>query len=181
MTCRKLSTIVAKGIEMPCCTKLLAPHLLLIITQFTFSGWHLLGSATMKVGANPLVFALYREFVANVLMYFYAVSQLKGNYRLMKIDRVDWLQFFFVGLNCFFCVLGTVVAFQYVSPIRYAILQPAIPVIATIVSCSIRLEKLTIMKAVGISVAAFGAILTESESMNKVLPLFHISIISDPI
>ena len=47
------------------------PHVLLIITQFVFSGWHLLGFLALRGGASPLIFALYRESIASVLMLLY--------------------------------------------------------------------------------------------------------------
>ena len=154
-----------------------APHLLLIVTQFIFSGWHLLGFLAIRSGANPLIFALYREAIASVLMLFYVLYRIKGSYRLLQIDYSDYRRFIFVGFCCFINVVGSIISLQYISPNRYAILQPAIPIIATAISCSIKLEKFTVMKTVGITVAALGAIVTESHAVNEVrtcLPVRYI-------
>ena len=145
-----------------------APHALLLITQFIFSGWHLLGFLVIRSGANPLIFALYREIIASALMLLYVLIRINGNYNMLRIDMGDYRQFLFVGFCCFVNVVGTVISLQYISPNRYAILQPAIPVISTIISCAIKLEKFTAMKAIGISVAAFGAIITESHTVIEV-------------
>ena len=48
-------------------------HPLLIIVQFIFSGYHVLTSSALKSkGVDPLVFALYRELSASVLIGLYA-------------------------------------------------------------------------------------------------------------
>ena len=146
----------------------LAPHFLLTLVQLIFSGWHLLGFLAIRSGANPLIFALYRETIASVLMVMYVLSRVNGNYWMVLIDYVDFKQFIFVGLCCFINVVGTVISLQYISPNRYAILQPAIPIITTAISCGMKLEKMTAMKTIGITVAALGAIITEAHSVIKV-------------
>ena len=146
----------------------MAPHLLLLVTQFIFSAWHLLGSAAMKTGTKPLIFALYRETISSVLMLFYALSLSKREPTTFKIDSEDFPRFIFVGFCSFVNVVGTVLSLKYITASGYAILQPAIPIIATVISCTIRIEKLTVLKAIGITVAAFGAILTEFGSIIKV-------------
>ena len=154
--------------NQPVEVKNLAPHFLLIVTQFIFSGWHLLGFLVMSSGANPLIFALYRETIAAVLMLIYVAFRISGNYRMVLVDYVDYRRFIFVGFCSFVNVVGTVISLQYISPNRYAILQPAIPIIATAISCGIKLEKFTAMKTLGISVAALGAIITEAHSVGEV-------------
>jgi drug/metabolite transporter (DMT)-like permease len=153
---------------LPSSKTTILPHILLIVTQFFFSGWHLLGSLAMRGGANPLIFALYRESLATFLMFFYVLFQLKGKLETLRIDRDDIPRFVFVGFCCFVNVVGTVVSLQYISPDKYAILQPAIPVIATVISCCVKLENFTILKVLGICIASLGAILIESESISEV-------------
>lgn len=154
---------------------IIVPHILLIVTQFVFSGWHLLGSLAMRSGANPLIFALYRESIATFLMFFYVLLQLKGKLDTLRVDRDDVPRFIFVGFCCFVNVVGTVVSLEYVTPDKYAILQPAIPVIATVISCCVKLENFTALKVLGISIASFGAILIESGSINEVDGYFEYS------
>lgn len=146
----------------------MAPHLLLLVTQFIFSAWHILGSAAMKSGTKPLIFALYRETISSVLMLIYALSRSKGETTTLQIDYDDFPRFIFVGFCSFVNVVGTVLSLKYITASGYAILQPAIPIIATVISCIMRIEELTVLKAVGITVAAFGAILTELGSISKV-------------
>jgi drug/metabolite transporter (DMT)-like permease len=140
----------------------IAPHLLLIVSQFLYSGWHIIGFLALKNGANPLVLALYRGSFASVLMFFFALTQTKGNHKLFKIDPNDYLRFVFLGFCSFVSVVGTIISFQYITPSHYAIFQPLVPCMATIISCSINLEKCTTLKVIGISVAALGAIIIES-------------------
>ena len=36
-------------------------HFALLVAQLCFSGWHVVGHLALKDGADPFVFALYRE------------------------------------------------------------------------------------------------------------------------
>ena len=127
-------------------------HMTLVIVQICFSGWHIIGHLALKSGANPFVFALYREFVASVLMY--GVVFAKG--LQIDIEREDYFRFCTMGVCSFTNVVGTMLALVFISPTRYAIFQPCIPVIATALSMSIGLEKFTMMKGAGILVAVGG-------------------------
>lgn len=58
--------------------------------------------------------------------------------------------------------MGTVLALQYISAVRYSVMQPIIPVVATLISVSVGLEYLTPIKCIGILCAVGGAILVET-------------------
>ena len=132
-------------------------HVVLVLVQLCFSGWHVIGSLVFREGTNPLIFALYREIYASILMLAYVVVlKLK-----ISIEVPDYLRFCYLGLCSFLNVVLTVVALQYISPSRYAMMQPCIPVLATIVSYSIGLESLNTLKICGIVFAACGAVLIE--------------------
>ena len=53
-------------------------------------------------------------------------------------------------------------ALQYISAVRYSVMQPIIPVIATLISVAVGLEHLTPIKCLGILAAVGGAILVET-------------------
>jgi len=132
-------------------------HGVLVLVQLCFSGWHVIGSLVFKDGTNPLIFALYREIYASILMLAYVVVQRIK----IAIDVSDYLRFCYLGLCSFLNVVLTVVALQYISPSRYALMQPCVPVLATIVSYSIGLESLNTLKICGIAFAACGAAFIE--------------------
>jgi drug/metabolite transporter (DMT)-like permease len=132
-------------------------HLTLLSAQLCFSGWHIVGSLAMKDGADPFVFVLYRELAGSVLMYSYARYCGLD----MKIERSDWLRFAMLGFLSFVNVVGAMLALKYISPTRFAIFQPSIPCIATFISILVGLERITLLKVIGIIVAVGGAVITE--------------------
>lgn len=58
-------------------------HPLLVLVQLIFSGYHVLTSSALKTkGVDPLVFALYRELSASILIALYAYSAIwKGGHK----------------------------------------------------------------------------------------------------
>jgi drug/metabolite transporter (DMT)-like permease len=111
----------------------------------------------MKEGADPFVFVLYRELLGSVMMYAYArYCGLE-----VKIERVDYLRFLILGFFSFVNVVGAMLALKYISATRFAIFQPSIPCIATTISILVGLERITVLKVVGIALAVGGAVITE--------------------
>ena len=138
-----------------CTTITVTPHLALIFTQVCFSGWHILSSISLSKGANPLVFAFYREVTASICMFMY-VYFLKVEFRIYKEDVFRYI---FLGFCSFVNVVGSVFALAYISPTKYALFQPLIPCIATLLSITLRLEKVTVLKILGIILAFSGAVI----------------------
>eukprot|EP01041_Mallomonas_annulata_P012921 gene12921-27255_t len=132
-------------------------HVSLALVQLSFSIWHILGSIALRGGANPLIFALYREILSSIFMGVFVVLRKVS----FKVDLCDFNRFVFVGLSSFINIVGTAISLQYISPSRYSILQPSIPIMACLVSVLIGIEKLTMWKCTGILIAAGGAVLVE--------------------
>lgn len=139
------------------------PHLLSLSGQICFSGWHIIGSLALKDGADPFVFALYRELLGCLIMYL--ITYYKNE--AVWIKKEDYMRFLFLGLCSFVNVVGTVFALQYISATRYAIFQPAIPCIATVVSIFVGLDKVTWIKLLGVAIAVAGAVLAEAWSSSS--------------
>lgn len=135
-------------------------HLVLISIQLCFSGYHIVGSVSFKEGADPLVFALYRELIASVLMYLLTIYRTVP----VSIHVEDRNRIAYIGFCSFVNVVGTVLALQYISAVQYAMMQPLIPVVATVLSASLGLEIITVVKGVGILCAVGGAVMTEAWS-----------------
>ena len=134
-------------------------HALLLSSQVCFSGWHIVGSLSMKDGASPFVFALYRELLASVVMLLIVRFITKHPLFIHPEDRV---RFLILGFFSFVNVVGAMLALNYISATRFAIFQPCIPCIATIISIFIGLEPFSFTKAIGICCAVGGAITTEA-------------------
>lgn len=98
-------------------------------------------------------------------MAIFVIIRNRNKHRLFNIDQEDYLKFISVGFCCFLNVVLTILSFQYITPNFYSILQPTIPCIATVISCCVQLEKLTLLKVIGVSIAAFGAIVIEAQAI----------------
>lgn len=131
------------------------PHIALVFTQLCFSGWHILSSIALGDGANPLVFAFYREISASICMCAY-VYFLSVEFQMYKEDIIRYI---FLGFCSFVNVVGSVFALDYISPTKYALFQPTIPCIATLLSITLGLEKITVLKVLGILLAFSGALI----------------------
>ena len=101
-----------KNDEMTCLQHSL-PHIILICINLIFSGWHIIGSLALGNGVNPLIFALYREIFASILMI--CIIYYKNNYILDNIGidlmpiipRVDYIRFLWLGLSILANSVGT--------------------------------------------------------------------------
>jgi drug/metabolite transporter (DMT)-like permease len=62
-----------------------------------------------------------------------------------------------MGSCSFVKAVGSCLALQYISPTRFAIFQPSVPCIATVISIAIEIEKFSYVKALGIALAVIGA------------------------
>jgi drug/metabolite transporter (DMT)-like permease len=97
------------------------------------------------------------EIFASILMFFLVKYQKK----IIRIEPKDYSRILFLGFFSFVNVVGTILALQYISAVRYSVMQPIIPVIATMISVMKGLEILTVYKALGICCAVGGAMLVE--------------------
>lgn len=104
------------------------------------------------------MFALYREVFASILMY----GLVKYFGQIITVHPEDYRRMLFLGFCSFTNVVGTILALQYINPVRYSVMQPIIPVIATLISVGIGLESLSWIKSCGILAAVGGAILVET-------------------
>jgi len=134
-------------------------HLLLLLVMLCFSGWHIVGSLALKDGADPLVFATYRECIASTLMFMLVLSNKDS---MVTILPEDYPRFVFCGFCSFVNVVGTMFTLQYLSATTYAVMQPAIPVFAGIVSFACGFEAMNLFKCFGILLAVGGAVLIEA-------------------
>lgn len=113
----------------------------------------------MKEGVSPFVFAFYRELLACMMMFLIVKYVSKQRIYILPEDR---LRFFVLGFFSFVNVVGAMLSLNYISPTRFAIFQPCIPCIASVISVLIGLESFTFLKLLGVALAVGGAILTET-------------------
>lgn len=99
----------------------------------------------MKHGADPFVFVLYREIISSIVMYLFVhLQHLK-----IHIEPRDYRRFLFLGFCSFVNVVGAMLALKYISASRFAIFQPSIPCIATVIAIVLGMERWTWLKGAG--------------------------------
>mmetsp|Transcript_15410 Transcript_15410/g.46464 ORF Transcript_15410/g.46464 Transcript_15410/m.46464 type:complete len:404 (-) Transcript_15410:1079-2290(-) len=134
-------------------------HVICVCIQVVFSGWHVIASVALKDGANPIVVAAYREASSTLMMYGLCRAYGLG---LLGIDlREDGLRFLAAGFFSFCNVMGSVVALDLITPDRFAVLQPTIPVWTMLISVIVGLEPLRWLKVGAIALAVAGAVVVE--------------------
>ena len=135
------------------------PHLLLGLVQLAFSGWHILGSLALRDGADPLVFAAYREIIASIVMVFIIWFNKQS---ALVIKSEDYFRFCCLGFCSFVNVVSAILSLSYISATRYSLFQPSIPCVATAISIAVGVEPFSWIKAIGILLAVGGAVLIDT-------------------
>ena len=137
-------------------------HILLLISQFCWSLWHVIGSLTLSKGVNPIIFALYRELTASICMFLLVFIMLGPSMKNFYIEKEDILRFIFLGFCSFVNVVFAIVSLEYVTATTFSVMQPIIPCIATFISILVGLEQSSIMKIGGILLSVTGAVVVEA-------------------
>ncbi|CAM9458304.1 unnamed protein product [Chrysoparadoxa australica] len=129
-------------------------HPVLVSIQVAFAVWHILGSRALDTDVNPLVLALYREVLASALMLLLAYC-MDG---VVPVCPSHYFYFGLLGIFSFGNVVGAIFALKYTSPAALSMMQPAIPVLAMMISTWLGHEKLNRLKILGVIVSSAGAV-----------------------
>jgi drug/metabolite transporter (DMT)-like permease len=133
----------------------LKAHLALLIVNLLYGASHVLAKGVMPEFLTPNVFILFRVLGATVL--FWVVFSLTG---LERIDKVDYPRLiasglFGVAINQLFFFHGLSLS----SAFNSGIIMALNPIMVAILSFFLLKERITILRTLGISIGAAGAIL----------------------
>ena len=103
---------------------------------------------------EPLAMASMRVLFAGPLLFLLAMHQDRKLPPRQEMPRLALLGFFGVFINQVLFIVGL----SYTTAINSAILMPSIPVFTAAVALLLRIERLTVARAIGISLAVFGAL-----------------------
>ena len=140
-------------------------HGALILTQMIFGG----GAVVGKLGVahfNPVLFAMIREACAGPLLL--AIARLTEGPALPRKEHFWW--FVFAGFCLFANQLCFIVGEKLSSAVIGSAWQPSQPLFLAAISISLRWERATPLKLLGIAVAFFGAafmVLTSATSLGS--------------
>lgn len=118
-------------------------------------------------GTNPIVFALVREATAGPLLLLVAyLLERRKSFESISITR-DMFPFFISGLCLYGSNLTYILGLKFSNSTTASVWQPAQPLFITCMAIYLKLEKATLLKFMGIAVAAAGCLfvsLWDSES-----------------
>ncbi|PKU82902.1 protein WALLS ARE THIN 1 [Dendrobium catenatum] len=125
-------------------------HVAMLALQFGYAGFHVVSRAALNMGISKLVFAVYRNIIALLLLVPFA-------YFFEKKDRPPFslsflVQFFFLALcgitaNQGFYLLGL----DNTSPTFASAIQNSVPAITFLMAVALRIEKVRLDRRDGIA------------------------------
>ncbi|CAJ1341578.1 unnamed protein product [Effrenium voratum] len=136
-----------------------------------YGAWQLLAKAAMSEGTSPYVFLFYRCFLGSVIMILTCFIPALRPAPDLPFDPVravaqslqlDGGKFFLLAVLIGMNTLGGLLAVSRLPAIVCAIMQPSMPVIAVIISCSSGVEPWSSGKVLCVLVSAAGAVIVVS-------------------
>lgn len=129
-------------------------HFALLFVQLTFGGFSVVGKYAL-IHIEPLAMASMRVLFAAPLLLLLALHHDRAFPPRSELPRLAMLGFFGVFINQVLFIVGL----SYTTAISAAILMPSIPVFTAGIALLLRIEKLTVARAIGILSAVAGALI----------------------
>ncbi|KAL0724213.1 hypothetical protein Bca4012_038812 [Brassica carinata] len=125
-------------------------HIAMLTLQFGYAGFHVVSRAALNMGISKLVFPVYRNIIALLLLLPFAYFLEKKERPAITLNFL--IQFFFLALigitaNQGFYLLGL----DYTSPTFASSMQNSVPAITFLMAALLRIEKVRINRRDGIS------------------------------
>ncbi|WCJ35267.1 nodulin MtN21 /EamA-like transporter family protein [Euphorbia peplus] len=125
-------------------------HLAMLALQFGYAGFHVVSRAALNMGISKLVFPVYRNIIALILLLPFAYFLEKKERPAITLNFL--IQFFFLALigitaNQGFYLLGL----DNTSPTFASAIQNSVPAITFLMAALLRIEKVRLDRKDGIS------------------------------
>ncbi|XP_027359450.1 WAT1-related protein At3g18200 [Abrus precatorius] len=122
----------------------------LLALQFCFAGFHIVSRLALNIGVSEVVFAVYRNLIALLLLSPFAYLLEKNQRPPLTVSLL--VQFFLLALvgitaNQGFYLLGL----YYASPTFASALQNSVPAITFVLALALRLEEAKITRRDGLA------------------------------
>ncbi|XP_044510303.1 protein WALLS ARE THIN 1-like [Mangifera indica] len=125
-------------------------HVAMLALQFGYAGFHVVSRAALNMGISKLVFPVYRNIIALLLLLPFAYFLEKKERPAITLNFL--LQFFLLALigitaNQGFYLLGL----DYTSPTFASAIQNSVPAITFLMAAMLRIEKVRLDRKDGIA------------------------------
>ncbi|KAF8105897.1 hypothetical protein N665_0152s0032 [Sinapis alba] len=122
----------------------------LITLQFCFAGFHIVSRVALNIGVSKVVYPVYRNILALLLIGPFAYFLEKKERPPLTISLL--VQFFLLALigitaNQGFYLLGL----TYASPTFASAMQNSVPAITFIMACTLRIEHINLVRRHGVA------------------------------
>jgi len=151
-----------------------------------YGAWQLIAKAAMSEGTSPYVFTFYRSFGGMVTMFWTLsiIPELRANpkkpfYPLTEIRiaiKTDGWRFIILGCCMTLNMGGAILAVSRLSAVTCALLQPAVPMVAAIMSIILGVEKFSVPNVCTLMICAVGAIMVVLSGTTASSGQSHISL-----
>ncbi|KAG6472839.1 protein WALLS ARE THIN 1-like [Zingiber officinale] len=128
-------------------------HVAMLLLQFGYAGFHVVSRTALNMGTSKLVYSVYRNIIALILLFPFAYFLEKNERPTMKFSFL--VQFFLLALcgitaNQGFYLLGL----DHTSPTFASAIQNSVPAITFAMAAALRIEKVRLDRQDGIAKAA---------------------------
>ncbi|KAG6472840.1 protein WALLS ARE THIN 1-like [Zingiber officinale] len=125
-------------------------HVAMFLVQFGYAGFHVISRTALNMGISKLVYSIYRNIIALILLFPFAYFLEKKERPTMKFSFL--VQFFLLALCGITASQGLyLLGLDHTSPTFASAIQNSVPAITFAMAAALRMEKVRLDRRDGIA------------------------------